>query len=315
MRASVAVRLDIRPRLRLAPDWQPGPAAPRRFRLPPLALPAAGYWAAMAALTYAFAQLGPNPLDKAYASEPPPSPAPAQAPPEPSAEPPLVAAATPSAAPALTEPPTALTPEDAEPRPAPPRSRTVVDPPLGTEEPAPAALGLPVTPPSAALSFPEFTDGAPARPRERAADGPRLESLFERADSSPPPAPEQAPSDAPTERAPSRPVALMSCEAAIARNDERLEIGGPRGPADITREAYASILQNGGYLSGCGVPDRTVLEICAAVKEGRAVGVTVASSPPNAELGACVRRAVARLHFPHSDRLDVTHTRFDSARR
>jgi hypothetical protein len=101
----------------------------------------------------------------------------------------------------------------------------------------------------------------------------------------------------------------------VARNNEQIELGAPRGPADITREAYASILQNGRYLSGCRIPDRSVFQICAAVKDGRAVGITVSSSPPNAELNGCVKSAVSRLRFPVSPKLDVTHTRFDAVGR
>jgi hypothetical protein len=58
-----------------------------------------------------------------------------------------------------------------------------------------------------------------------------------------------------------------------------------------------------------------VIEICAAVKQGRAVGVTVTSAPVDAALASCVRRAVSQLNFPPSERLDVTHTRFDAALR
>ena len=94
-----------------------------------------------------------------------------------------------------------------------------------------------------------------------------------------------------------------------------MDLGGPRAPADITREAYASILQNGSYLAGCRIPERSVFEICAAVKDGRAVGITVASTPRSGELEACVKAAVSRLKFPESSKLDVTHTRFDASRR
>jgi hypothetical protein len=123
----------------------------------------------------------------------------------------------------------------------------------------------------------------------------------------PPDKPPETPRDAPT--------SVSSCEAAIARNNEQINIGGARGPADVTREQYAGILQNGRYLAGCSIPDRTVFEICAAVRDGRAIGITVTSSPANASLNRCVRRAVSSLKFPSNPRLDVTHTRFDAARR
>lgn len=328
MRAPVAVRLAVRPRLKLSPEQ---PAAVRRgFRLPPFALPAAGYWALMAGLTYVFAHLGPHPLE-AFASERALPAPPARAPR--AVEEPLPAVETaspleslalgrPEPAPAALEAARPIAPE------APPKPPALTERPAGDtdgagpkrdasasrEAPAPRDVsesGLPNLPLGVA---PEFSDSSPAPRRERAADGPRIASLFEPADQTP-----QAPvpPDAPPrhEGAPRGPAVLSSCEAAVARNGEQLEIGGPRGPADITREAYARILQSGSYLAACRVPDRTVLEICAAVKDGRAVGVTVSTNPRAAELEACVRGAVAGLAFPKSERLDVTHTRFDAVAR
>jgi hypothetical protein len=275
----------------------------------------------MAALTYGFTQLGPYPLDAAFAA------------PSPAVAPPPSAVTAPPTSPtgavdddrwaeaALRDtapPPRDPSPIVAEPRPDEPEAR-IASPSDGVQHetlarrPSSPAVELRDDPPSTPLSFPEFTDSAPTRARERAADGPRLDSLFQAA--APPSSAPETPANEAPDRLPRSTAALLSCEAAIARNEERLEIGGPRGPADITRESYASILQNGSYLSACRVPEKTVLEICAAVKQGRAVGVTVTSSPPSADLRACVRGAIARLSFPHSERLDVTHTRFDAVRR
>lgn len=308
----VAVRLDIRPRLRLAPDWQPRASARRRW-LPPLAVPAAAYWVAMAALTYAFAHWRAYPLDEALASAPAPSPPSApDFPVEPPSAPPPSEPATEVSPPTQAAPLVASNEREPEREPEPP-------PPLVAMAPAPAFTGerepraerpsstldsAPIAPPS----LPEFTDSTRPAKREHAADGPRIDTLFETGDVRPEPPPAPTP---PAETEPNAPLTFSSCEAAIARNNEQLEIGARRGPADITREAYAGILQNGSYLAACSIPERTVFEICAAVKNGHAVGITVSSSPASAPLNACVRRAVARLKFPRSERLDVTHTRFE----
>jgi hypothetical protein len=324
MRAPVAVHLDIRPRLTLPAE--PRARARSRWRLPPLAVPAVGYWLAMGALTYGFTRLGPNPLDGALppAAEPPPATAPAVEPhdafePAPSLPPPAAEPAVPVAE--------AAPPVEAERAPAPlarderehetenrdNRKAGRREEVLGSRRDEPEAPAARKEEPRVAMSFPEFTDSSRPKARERAADGPRIDSLFERADERP--AKDVAPdSTAPPESAPA-PVAVSSCEAAIARNNEQLTIGAARGPADITREAYASILQNGRYLAACSIPDRTVFEVCAAVKDGRAVGITITSSPPTPALNACVRNAVARLKFPQNSRLDVTHTRFDAVKR
>lgn len=278
----------------------------------------------MAALTYFFARLGPHPLDSiepAQASPPAPpklSPAPVLGRPPASAEeprrdePPAEQAQADDAMAAGTaaEPPTL---DESSPD----RARGDATASARRRERAPtddAQAGASVVDEARVTpEFPEFTDSSRPLARERAADGPRIDSLFERAGD--PTDESQAPVTNPPEpeRGPAR--AVSSCEAAIARNSEQLEIGGPRGPADISREAYASILQNGSYLAACSVPERTVLEICAAVKDGWAVGVTVVSNPSQAGLNACVRSAVTRLKFPQNPRLDVTHTRFDAVRR
>jgi hypothetical protein len=279
----------------------------------------------MAGLTYLFVHWGPHPLDEAFATERSPTrPAPASTAPV-------------APAPRATEPPTGASPsavtdfapaspgdELALPLPLPPepeapaarsadteRAAAARPPHVEHEEPNELRFSLPADPPGAE-NFPEFSDSSRPRVREHAADGPRVGALFERAET------ERAAASEPTaagDVAPRAPVALTSCEAAVARNNEQLELGAPRGPADITREAYAGVLQNGGYLRGCSIPEQTVFEICAAVKNGRAVGVTVVSNPASAELNACVRRAVSRLQFPSSERLDVTHTRFDAVKR
>ncbi len=317
MRASVAVHLDIRPRLTF--PTEPRAAVRRRWRLPPLALPAVGYWLAMAGLTYAFTQLGPSPLDP-HAEQPAPHARLVQLPTEPE----IVTPPTPPAtelAPAVAETAPPSEPEGdaiaAVPSEQKQGNRDTRTPGRreifwgSKEDEAPPTPG---EPPQLAWDFPEFTDSSRPARRERAADGPRIDGLFEKADER---TSDDSASDAgpPPESGRALPAAVTSCEAAIARNNEQLTIGAARGAHDITREAYAGILQNGRYLSGCVIPDRTVFEICAAVRDGRAVGITIVSSPASPKLDACVRSAVERLKFPQNSRLDVTHTRFDSVRR
>lgn len=330
MRRPMAVRLDIRPRLVLRDE--PAAKARKRWRLPPLTVPAVTYWIGMAALTYAFARLGSAPVEPALASEPArfdavrePEPAAAPEPTPTPAPEPIAALATPPAAEVAPEPPVAELPVS-EPDHQLESTRDSAAPRDRDREPQRESStqheGVAAPPPRAALAdsretprltFPEFSDSSRPRSPERASDGPRIDALFPRASDRPPAADEPSPS-APPKSDESGAVVSSSCEAAVARNNEQYEIGGPRGPADITRGAYASILENGRYLAGCSLPAKTVFEICAAVKGGRAVGVTVSSNPPSTALNACVRRAVSRLRFPESPRLDVTRTRFDAAR-
>ena len=102
----------------------------------------------------------------------------------------------------------------------------------------------------------------------------------------------------------------MSCESAQNAYVEEMSIGGPRGQADITGGQYGNVLNRGSYFAHCGVPDSTGLSICAAVQNGRAVGVTVTARPRSPGLERCVAASVRGLSFPSNPKLDVTRTTF-----
>ena len=92
--------------------------------------------------------------------------------------------------------------------------------------------------------------------------------------------------------------------------NEEKTIGEKGGQADITAGQYGRVLNGGGYFSHCGVPNSMAVNICAAVQNGRAVGVTVSTQPPDAKKAACITSAVRGLSFPSHPKLDVTRTRF-----
>ena len=102
----------------------------------------------------------------------------------------------------------------------------------------------------------------------------------------------------------------QSCEAAQASYVEEMSVGGPRGQADITGGQYSAILNRGSYFAHCGVSDSAKINICAAVQNGRAVGVTVVVTPRNPGAASCIAAGVRGLSFPSNPKLDVTHTSF-----
>jgi eukaryotic-like serine/threonine-protein kinase len=102
----------------------------------------------------------------------------------------------------------------------------------------------------------------------------------------------------------------QSCEAARNAYVEEMSVGGPRGQADLTQGQYSSVLNRGSYFGHCGVPDSMHLTICAAVQNGRAVGVTVTATPPDRRIQSCVAAGVRGLSFPSNPKLDVATTRF-----
>jgi hypothetical protein len=91
-----------------------------------------------------------------------------------------------------------------------------------------------------------------------------------------------------------------------------MDFRAARGAPDLTRDAFAAVLENGAYLARCAIPARTALEICAAVRDGKVIGVSVRAEPHDSAISACLRGAVAALRFPRSARLDVTRTRFQA---
>ncbi|HVY44347.1 MAG TPA: hypothetical protein VHB21_00650 [Minicystis sp.] len=101
----------------------------------------------------------------------------------------------------------------------------------------------------------------------------------------------------------------MSCEAAQARYVEEYKMGN-NGPPDLTAGAYGAVLNRGSYLNACGVPPSMTVNVCAAVQNGRAVGVTVSTSPHNGGIASCVAAQVRALSFPSHPRLDVARTTF-----
>lgn len=101
----------------------------------------------------------------------------------------------------------------------------------------------------------------------------------------------------------------MSCEGAIAAYKGDEMVMGKKGQADLTANQFGRVLNGGGYFSHCGVPFSMSVHICAAVQNGRAVGVTVSTSPKSGK-AACVANAVRRLSFPSHPKLDITRTTF-----
>jgi len=100
----------------------------------------------------------------------------------------------------------------------------------------------------------------------------------------------------------------MSCEGAQSAYVEELKMAGG-GPADVTRGQYASIMNSGAYFSSCGVPGNVAVNICVAVQGGRAVGVTV-NTTPNHPSKSCIANSVRRLGFPSNPKLDVVRVNF-----
>ncbi len=101
-----------------------------------------------------------------------------------------------------------------------------------------------------------------------------------------------------------------SFEAALAANNEQITIGGGGGGADLTNAQLGGPLKNATFISGCGAPDSMKVTVKVAVKMGRAVGVSVYTSPPNGAVSSCVDRHVRGLSWPANAKMDFVTTQY-----
>jgi hypothetical protein len=85
---------------------------------------------------------------------------------------------------------------------------------------------------------------------------------------------------------------------------------GERGPDRPSVDAYGAILNKGSYFKHCSVSHSTTIVICAAILDGRAVGVTVRTTPVEPGPADCIAEAVVGLTFPKNSLMDVTKTHF-----
>jgi hypothetical protein len=80
--------------------------------------------------------------------------------------------------------------------------------------------------------------------------------------------------------------------------------------ADLTNEQLGAPMKSSAWFSSCGLADSANADICVAVKKGKPLGVSVAVTPQNKRVAACIDRSARKLHFPESDKLDVVHQKF-----
>ncbi len=134
----------------------------------------------------------------------------------------------------------------------------------------------------------------------------------------PPAAPPPADTVAPPPPPPHDPVVIMlggGCEeakTAYVKECSDPTRGCPDGKASqlAGTVSYGQVLNDGAYLETCKSPASATVKICAAIRNGHAVAVTVTNAPGDGPIANCIGRAVQGLTFPSSPRLDVASTVF-----
>lgn len=104
-------------------------------------------------------------------------------------------------------------------------------------------------------------------------------------------------------------VGGKSYEAALASNNQQITMGQNTGP-DLTDAQLSRPLQNAAFISGCGAPNSMKVTVKVAVQNGRAVGVSVYTTPSDSGVSACIDRAVRGLGWPSNPKMDFTTTTY-----
>jgi len=104
-----------------------------------------------------------------------------------------------------------------------------------------------------------------------------------------------------------------SCRDVIneeRRRAERGEVGGEEPPPE-NRDEIKQLLNSGEFIGACRVPETSRVEICAAIIDGVAKGVTVTIDPGSEEQASCVANAIRRIAFPSHPLVDVARSAFE----
>jgi len=69
-------------------------------------------------------------------------------------------------------------------------------------------------------------------------------------------------------------------------------------------------MRSGAFVGECGAPDSMKVTVKVAVKGGRAVGVSVYTTPPDPRVSSCIDGAVRRLSWPPNAKMDSFTTSY-----
>ena len=98
-------------------------------------------------------------------------------------------------------------------------------------------------------------------------------------------------------------------EAALASNTQEITIG-KQGAADLTDAQLSGPMRSGAFAGECGAPDSMKVTVKVAIKTGRAVGVSVSTSPPDPDIAGCIDRYVRTFSWPSSSKMDSFTTAY-----
>jgi hypothetical protein len=95
----------------------------------------------------------------------------------------------------------------------------------------------------------------------------------------------------------------MSYEQALNSNNNEITMGAKSGP-DLTDGQINGAGRIAPAINGCGTPADTKVQVRVAIKNGRTMGVTVITTPPNSGVAACIDGRVRGIGWPSSSKMD-----------
>lgn len=99
-----------------------------------------------------------------------------------------------------------------------------------------------------------------------------------------------------------------SCEKAFEETPDTMVMGKAQ-EKDLSAEQLGAPIGSS-IVTRCGLPNSSKADICATMKDGKALGVSVAVTPPNNKVAACIDKATRRLSYPVSHRPNKIHKAF-----
>jgi hypothetical protein len=101
-----------------------------------------------------------------------------------------------------------------------------------------------------------------------------------------------------------------TCEEARDSHPDEVGVGARQDGPEPSDAEFSGPLSHGSYLDDCEVTSDTRVSVCAAITQGKAVGVTVATSPSDPDKEKCVAARVRDIAIPSHPRLRVVRTSF-----
>jgi hypothetical protein len=100
-----------------------------------------------------------------------------------------------------------------------------------------------------------------------------------------------------------------SYESALDSNNQHVVMGANAG-ADLTDAQLSGPMSDGTFIGECDAPDDMEITVKVAIKNGRAVGVSVFCHPPSRDVAACIDHHVRGLSWPASPKMDSLVTTY-----